>query len=103
MPHSYLRRAFAALFCGLLGSACRLLGAAPIVTSLLEAAATVGTAFSYTITGSDGPTSFGVTGTLPSGLSVGTMATVNDNDPSVGISYSGSSWSHPGNRSSYAN
>ncbi len=42
---------------------------APIVTSPLSAAGSVGSSFSYTITGTNAPTSYNATG-LPSGLSI---------------------------------
>ena len=42
---------------------------APVITSVTTASGTVGTAFSYQITASNSPTSFGATG-LPAGLSV---------------------------------
>ncbi|MBU6182732.1 MAG: lamin tail domain-containing protein [Verrucomicrobia bacterium] len=45
--------------------------AAPSITSATSANATVGTAFSYTITASNSPASFGATG-LPAGLTVNT-------------------------------
>lgn len=44
---------------------------APAITSALSASATVGSPFSYTITGSNNPTSYSATG-LPSGLSINT-------------------------------
>lgn len=47
------------------------ISAAPVITSSLSASATVGSAFSYTITASNGPTSYSATG-LPAGLSVNT-------------------------------
>ncbi len=45
---------------------------APTVTSVATAAATVGSPFSYQITASDAPSSYALTGTLPSGLSFST-------------------------------
>ena len=45
--------------------------AAPVISSSTTATGTVGTAFSYQITASNSPTSFGATG-LPAGLSVNT-------------------------------
>ena len=44
-------------------------GAAPVITSATTAGGTVGTAFSYQITATNSPTSFGATG-LPAGFSV---------------------------------
>src|SRR6185437_7855165 len=46
-------------------------GAAPAITSATAANGTVGTAFSYQITATNSPTSYGATG-LPAGLSVNT-------------------------------
>ncbi len=45
--------------------------ASPVITSLTTATGIVGTAFSYQITASGSPTSFGATG-LPAGLTVNT-------------------------------
>jgi len=47
--------------------------AAPVITSATTASGTVGTAFSYQITASNTPTSYGATG-LPTGLSVNTTS-----------------------------
>ena len=46
---------------------------APVITSATTAGGTVGTAFSYQITATNSPTSFGATG-LPAGLSVNTTS-----------------------------
>ena len=43
---------------------------APVITSASTASGAVGAAFSYQITASNSPTSYGVTGTLPAGLSL---------------------------------
>src|SRR5207302_1069497 len=45
-------------------------GQAPVITSTTSVTGTVGTAFSYTITATNTPTSFGETGTLPAGLTL---------------------------------
>jgi hypothetical protein len=45
--------------------------APPVINSSLTASATVGTAFSFTVTASENPTSFGATG-LPAGLTINT-------------------------------
>src|SRR5205823_1626821 len=45
--------------------------AAPIISSATTASGTVGTAFSYTITASNSPASYGATG-LPAGLNINT-------------------------------
>ncbi len=47
--------------------------AAPVITSTTTASGTVGTAFSYQITATNSPTSYGATG-LPAGLSVNTSS-----------------------------
>src|SRR6202041_3460770 len=46
---------------------------APVITSATTAGGTVGTAFSYQITATNSPTSYGATG-LPAGLSVNTTS-----------------------------
>jgi hypothetical protein len=43
---------------------------APVISSATSANGTLGTAFSYTITASNTPTSYSVTGTLPAGVAV---------------------------------
>ena len=55
---------------------------APVITSALTASGTVGTAFSYTITASNNPTSFNATG-LPAGLSVNTATGVISGTPTT--------------------
>ena len=45
---------------------------APSITSASSASGTVGAGFTYTITASQSPTSYGVTGTLPAGLTLNT-------------------------------
>ena len=58
----------------------------PTITSNTTASGTVGTAFSYTITGSNSPTSYGATG-LPAGLTINTATGVISGTPtSAGIS-----------------
>jgi len=42
----------------------------PVITGAPTASGTVGTAFNYNITGTNNPTSFAVTGTLPAGITV---------------------------------
>jgi hypothetical protein len=44
--------------------------AAPVITSAGSASGITGQVFSYTITATNNPTSFGITGTLPAGLSL---------------------------------
>ena len=56
--------------------------AAPVITSNLTASGQVGSAFSYQITASSSPTSFGV-GNLPAGLSLDTASGVISGTPSV--------------------
>jgi len=55
---------------------------APAITSSTKATATVGTAFSYSITASNSPTSYGATG-LPAGLSVNTTTGVISGTPTA--------------------
>jgi hypothetical protein len=55
---------------------------APIITSTLTAPATVGTAFSYSVTASNMPTSYGAS-SLPPGLSVNTNTGVISGTPTV--------------------
>ncbi|HVD96827.1 MAG TPA: carbohydrate-binding protein, partial [Cytophagaceae bacterium] len=55
---------------------------APVINSAATANATVGTAFNYTITASNTPTSFGATG-LPAGLSVNTTSGVISGTPTA--------------------
>ncbi|MDD5261391.1 MAG: putative Ig domain-containing protein, partial [Methylacidiphilales bacterium] len=57
-------------------------GSAPAITSSLTATGTVGSAFSYQITASNSPTSYGATG-LPSGLSVNTSTGLISGTPSA--------------------
>jgi hypothetical protein len=54
---------------------------APAITSALTASGTAGSAFTYTITGSNSPTSYDATG-LPSGLTVNTATGVISGTPS---------------------
>ena len=56
--------------------------APPVITSALTATGTVGSAFSYTITASNNPTSFNATG-LPAGLSVNTTTGVISGTPTA--------------------
>jgi len=56
--------------------------APPAITSALTATATTGTAFSYTITGSNTPTSYNATG-LPAGLSINTSTGVISGTPTT--------------------
>ncbi len=55
---------------------------APVITSAGTAGGTVGTAFSYQITASNGPTAFGAVG-LPAGLSVNSTSGLISGTPSV--------------------
>jgi len=55
---------------------------APVISSAAAASGTVGTAFSYTITASNNPTSYGATG-LPAGLSVNTTTGVISGTPTT--------------------
>lgn len=57
-------------------------GSIPVISSASTATATVGTAFSYQITASYSPTSFGATG-LPSGLTVNTTTGLISGTPSA--------------------
>jgi len=57
--------------------------AAPVITSSSSASGTVGSAFSYQITASNTPTSFGATG-LPAGLTVNTSTGLISGTPSAG-------------------
>src|SRR5204862_171628 len=54
----------------------------PVITSALTASGTVGTAFSYTITATNSPTSFNAAG-LPAGLSVNTTNGVISGTPTA--------------------
>jgi hypothetical protein len=59
----------------------------PAITSPLTATGSVGTAFSYQITASNSPTSYGATG-LPGGLSVSTSTGLISGTPSAGGTFS---------------
>ena len=61
-------------------------GLLPNITSATSAAATVGTAFTYTITASNSPTSFAATG-LPAGLTLTTTTGVISGTPTTAGSY----------------
>jgi hypothetical protein len=63
------------------------IAAAPGITSSLSASGTNGSAFTYTITASNSPTSFGASG-LPTGLSVSTGSGIISGTPTVHGSYS---------------
>src|SRR6202041_929012 len=56
--------------------------AAPVITSATTASGTVGTAFSYQITASNTPTSYGATG-LPAGLSVSSTSGIISGTPTA--------------------
>ncbi|HTB52216.1 MAG TPA: putative Ig domain-containing protein, partial [Ferruginibacter sp.] len=59
---------------------------APVVSSAATATATVGTAFSYTITASNTPTSYAATG-LPAGVTVNTSTGVISGTPTTAATY----------------
>ena len=63
---------YIALFILLISSVNKVTAAhtSPDITSVLTASGTVGSAFTYTITGSNTPTSYSTTGTLPAGLTL---------------------------------
>ena len=64
------------------GGVITLAGQAPVITSAGSASGKVGSAFSYQITASNSPTSFGATG-LPAGLSVNTSTGVISGTPTA--------------------
>jgi len=53
---------------------------APVITSPLHSSGTVGAAYSYQITGTNGPTSFNATG-LPTGITVNTATSLISGTP----------------------
>src|SRR6202007_1063429 len=55
----------------------------PVITSAATATGTVGKAFSYQITATNSPTSYGVTGTLPAGLTLNTGTGLISGTPSA--------------------
>ena len=55
----------------------------PVITSGALADGTISSAFSYSITATNSPTSFGVTGTLPAGLSINTTTGIISGIPTV--------------------
>jgi hypothetical protein len=57
-------------------------GAAPVITSALNATGVVGRPFNYSITASGSPTSFGALG-LPSGLSINAYSGLISGTPTV--------------------
>jgi hypothetical protein len=58
---------------------------APAITSATSASGTVGTAFSYSITASNSPTSYSVNGTLPSGLTFNSGSGVISGTPTAAV------------------
>ncbi|MGH8047114.1 MAG: beta strand repeat-containing protein, partial [Chthoniobacterales bacterium] len=59
----------------------------PVISSPSTAPATVGAAFSYQIVGSNSPTSYSVTGTLPTGLSLNTTTGLISGTPTTAGTY----------------
>jgi hypothetical protein len=61
-------------------------GVIPTITSPTTATAAVGSVFTYQTTGSDGPTSYAETGTLPTGLTFSSTGTITGTPTAAGTS-----------------